>query len=582
MPEDRQIPTSAPSDRPSFKVFSEGSQMSETYQVLSVVVTKQVNRISSAQITFKDGDPAQEDFPISNSDDFIPGKQIEILAGYHSDEETIFKGIVVKNSVKARKDSPSVFQVECRDENVKLTVGRKSKYFYESKDSEIIEEIASAIDLDKEIEATTFVHQTMVQFNSTDWDFIVSRADASGKLVFTEDNKLLVKTPDMDQEAVLSLRYGGNILAFETEMDARNQYASVKATSWDGSSQEVIESESAAFSGTLPGNIDPDELSGIIGLDDYSLSHGGSIKDVELQEWVNARISKSKLSKIRGRIQIQGFGNVKPGNLVELNGMGDRFNGTAFVSSVRHDINTENWISNIGVGISKNWFAEEAKGVNDVEAAGMLPAIRGLQVGVVTALEGDPDGEFRVQVRMPLIDESEGVWARHALLDAGENRGSFFRPEIGDEVVLGFFNDDPRNPVILGMLNSSVKPAPIAPADDNHEKGFVTRSEMKLMFDDDKKIIQIETPNGNVMTFSDDEGKVEIVDENGNKMTMDSAGILMETSSDVNIKANGDITIEGTNVNLKASASFKAEGGTGAELSTGATAILKGSIVQIN
>jgi len=556
--------------------------MSETYQVLSVVVTKQVNRISSAQITFKDGDPAQEDFPISNSDDFIPGKQIEILAGYHSDEETIFKGIVVKNSVKARKDSPSVFQVECRDENVKLTVGRKSKYFYESKDSEIIEEIASAIDLDKEIEATTFVHQTMVQFNSTDWDFIVSRADASGKLVFTEDNKLLVKTPDMDQEAVLSLRYGGNILAFETEMDARNQYASVKATSWDGSSQEVIESESAAFSGTLPGNIDPDELSGIIGLDDYSLSHGGSIKDVELQEWVNARISKSKLSKIRGRIQIQGFGNVKPGNLVELNGMGDRFNGTAFVSSVRHDINTENWISNIGVGISKNWFAEEAKGVNDVEAAGMLPAIRGLQVGVVTALEGDPDGEFRVQVRMPLIDESEGVWARHALLDAGENRGSFFRPEIGDEVVLGFFNDDPRNPVILGMLNSSVKPAPIAPADDNHEKGFVTRSEMKLMFDDDKKIIQIETPNGNVMTFSDDEGKVEIVDENGNKMTMDSAGILMETSSDVNIKANGDITIEGTNVNLKASASFKAEGGTGAELSTGATAILKGSIVQIN
>jgi len=582
MPEDRQIPTSAPSDRPSFKVFSEGSQMSETYQVLSVVVTKQVNRISSAQITFKDGDPAQEDFPISNSDDFIPGKQIEILAGYHSDEETIFKGIVVKNSVKARKDTPSVFQVECRDENVKLTVGRKSKYFYESKDSEIIEEIASAIDLDKEIEATTFVHQTMVQFNSTDWDFIVSRADASGKLVFTEDNKLLVKTPDMDQEAVLSLRYGGNILAFETEMDARNQYASVKATSWDGSSQEVIESESAAFSGTLPGNIDPDELSGIIGLDDYSLSHGGSIKDVELQEWVNARISKSKLSKIRGRIQIQGFGNVKPGNLVELNGMGDRFNGTAFVSSVRHDINTENWISNIGVGISKNWFAEEAKGVNDVEAAGMLPAIRGLQVGVVTALEGDPDGEFRVQVRMPLIDESEGVWARHALLDAGENRGSFFRPEIGDEVVLGFFNDDPRNPVILGMLNSSVKPAPIAPADDNHEKGFVTRSEMKLMFDDDKKIIQIETPNGNVMTFSDDEGKVEIVDENGNKMTMDSAGILMETSSDVNIKANGDITIEGTNVNLKASASFKAEGGTGAELSTGATAILKGSIVQIN
>jgi len=159
MPEDRQIPTSAPSDKPSFKILSEGNQVSETYQVLSVVVLKQANRISSAQITFKDGDPAQEDFPISNSDEFIPGRQIEIHAGYHSDEEVIFKGIVVKNSVKARKDKPSVFQVECRDEAVKLTVGRKSKYYYESKDSEIIEEIASAIGLDKNIEPTTVAHR---------------------------------------------------------------------------------------------------------------------------------------------------------------------------------------------------------------------------------------------------------------------------------------------------------------------------------------------------------------------------------------------------------------------------------------
>ena len=73
-----------------------------------------------------------------------------------------------------------------------------------------------------------------------------------------------------------------------------------------------------------------------------------------------------------------------------------------------------------------------------------------------------PDGEDRVQVRVPVINsQDDGLWARVATLDAGENRGSFFRPEIGDEVVLGFLNDDPRDPIILGMLNSSAKPAPI-------------------------------------------------------------------------------------------------------------------------
>ena len=47
-----------------------------------------------------------------------------------------------------------------------------------------------------------------------------------------------------------------------------------------------------------------------------------------------------------------------------------------------------------------------------------------------------------------------------ATLDAGKERGTFFRPEIGDEVVVGFLNDDPRHPVILGMCHSSAKPAP--------------------------------------------------------------------------------------------------------------------------
>lgn len=93
-------------------------------------------------------------------------------------------------------------------------------------------------------------------------------------------------------------------------------------------------------------------------------------------------------------------------------------------------------------------------------ASGLLPAVKGLQIGVVVQLEQYPNGDDRVRVRMPLVDnEDNGVWARVATLDAGENRGSFFRPEMGDEVVLGFLNDDPRDPVILGMLNSSSETA---------------------------------------------------------------------------------------------------------------------------
>ena len=213
----------------------------------------------------------------------------------------------------------------------------------------------------------------------------------------------------------------------------------------------------------------------------------------------------------------------------------------------------------------------------------MLPGINGLQVGVVVQLESDPDGEDRIQVRIPIIDSKEvGTWARVATLDAGDTRGSFFRPELDDEVIVGFINDDPRDAVVLGMMNSSAKPAPLTASDDNYQKGFFTKSKMKLLFDDEKKSITIETPAGKSIVIDDDAGTITATDENSNKIEMSSDGITIESAADLKLKASGDVTIEGTNVSSKASAQFKAEGSAGAELSTGASAVVKGSVVQIN
>ncbi|MFO0795324.1 MAG: phage baseplate assembly protein V [Candidatus Brocadiaceae bacterium] len=103
-------------------------------------------------------------------------------------------------------------------------------------------------------------------------------------------------------------------------------------------------------------------------------------------------------------------------------------------------------------------------------------------------LENDPDGEDRIKVRLPLIsDAEEGIWAvsPHWMQEKGVAR--FFRPEIGDEVVVGFLNDDPRHPVVLGMCHSSAKPAPEPAKDDNHRKGYVSREKMEFIFDDEKK-----------------------------------------------------------------------------------------------
>ncbi|WP_299551325.1 type VI secretion system tip protein VgrG [Seonamhaeicola sp.] len=575
------IQTSKSADLITHKILIEGDELSNIYQVKSIVVNREVNRIPSAQIVLIDGEAAVRDFKLSNEAFLIPGKEVEITAGYHSDEETIFKGIVIRHNLRIRENSSQLI-IECKDEAVKMTIGRKSKYFYDSKDSDIFEQLIGDYGLSKEVEATTHTHQELVQYNASDWDFMISRAQANGKLCFIDDGKVTVAKPNVEQPEIETVTFGATLLDFDAEIDARHQVQKVSSYGWNHADQELLEIEGTDPGVSLNGNLSNADLNAVIGLENLELRHGGAITDAELQEWANGKWLFQQLAKVRGRVRFQGIPAVKPNTILKLEGVGDRFNGKAYVTAIQHTITEGNWTVNAQFGLNPEWFSETFD-ISAQPASGLLPAINGLQVGIVSQLQDDPDGEDRILVQIPIIDnEEQGIWCRVASLDAGDSRGAFFRPEIEDEVIVGFINEDPNEAVVLGMLHSSAKPAPITAADDNHEKGFVTRSEMKILFDDDKKTLNISTPVGKKISLDEDAGTIVIEDDHSNKITLDSNGILMESQGNIDLKASGDVNIEGTNVNLKASASFKAEGSAGAEVSTSATAILKGSLVQIN
>ncbi|MDZ7695057.1 MAG: hypothetical protein U5K69_28725 [Balneolaceae bacterium] len=243
MPESRRtIPADRPTDFPTFEVLSDGDKLSKKYHVFSFTVSKSLNRISYAELKLKDGDPAAEDFPVSNTDLFKPGSEIELKAGYHNDNETIFKGIVVKHGVKARDGRASKLKVECKDKAVKMTSGRKNRYFSEMTDSEIFEELIGAYGLEADVESTSQSHKEMVQYYATDWDFLLARAEMKSRCVLADDGKLIVKKPSIE-DPELTLTYGATILDFEAEMDARDQHKAITSSSWDYSAQEVVESE---------------------------------------------------------------------------------------------------------------------------------------------------------------------------------------------------------------------------------------------------------------------------------------------------------------------------------------------------
>ena len=106
---------------------------------------------------------------------------------------------------------------------------------------------------------------------------------------------------------------------------------------------------------------------------------------------------RMRLANVRGRARCQGFAGVLPGKIVEITGIGERFEGKLYVSGVRHSVSGGNWETDVQFGLNPELFAETYN-LRPLPAAGLLPAVSGLQIGIVTALENDPDGEDRIKV----------------------------------------------------------------------------------------------------------------------------------------------------------------------------------------
>ena len=530
-------------------ILSEGKVMNPEYNLMSIDIIKEVNKIPIAQIILLDGDATKQKFAISNTDFFKPGKEIEIKLRYEGEgknEATVFKGILVRHCVQADRYG-SLLTVDLKDAAIKLTTQRKSAVFRDMTDKEIIDKIIKTRGLQTtSIAATKPKHKEMVQYYSTDWDFILSRADVNGHWILADDGKITVVEPNLKKLPKHTFEYGINeIYEFEMEADIRQQYGLVESTAWDMKTQKLILSQQAKNFSLSQGNLKGDELAKTIGAENYQLISLGQLDEREIQAWADAKLVKSRLSMLKGRLKVPGFADLKPGDIMEVDGVSKRFNGKTLVTAIRHQVNDQGWQTDIQFGLSANWFSQQNNDIIDTPAAGLVPAINGLQIGIVDKYEDDPDKQFRVKVRIPSIETDGIVWARLASPDAGNQRGIFFRPEPGDEVILGFINDDPRQAIILGAVHSekNALPAGLKVTQENNKKGIVTKESLKILFDDENKLIEISTPKGNIFKLSEQDKGINLEDENGNTMTMNEGGFQ--------IKSTKDIVIEGKNITIK-------------------------------
>jgi phage protein D/phage baseplate assembly protein gpV len=554
-----------------------GTALGGSIAIASVSTSNEINKVPKAIITIYDGSPADQDFAVSGgtSPDLSPGATVTIAFKNPggSGTVTVFEGILISHAVKIRNRS-SVLILNCKDKAVKMTIGKNTACFTKKKDSEVISTLISNHGLTASVDATTDMNPTLLQYDATDWDFILMRAEANGLWLTAKAGTVSVKKPSFSGSAKYTITHGDNIIEIEAEADAATQLKGVKATSWDPKAQALVTASKTAPAVTVPdapGNLTASKLSAVAAPTEATQIHLGQLTSAQLGTWAEARMLKSRMARVRGRIKFYGC-DVWPGDILDLQGMGTRFD------------------------VSDRWYVEQMH-VDNVSNDSHHTLMPGLATGVVKAIVSDPDSEYRVQVTVKTVAADADIWARMAFTDAGATRGNFYMPEINDEVIMGFMGGDAAFPVILGQLYSSKAAPPLTPEKANDQKGIFTRSGLKVLFDDKAKSILVSTPGGNTVTLSDQDKSIAVKDQNSNKITCDSSGILLDSPKDITIKALGNINIQATQaISLKATTDLKAQGlnvtvqanlalalkGTQAEVNGAAMTTIKGGMVMIN
>lgn len=183
--------------------------------------------------------------------------------------------------------------------------------------------------------------------------------------------------------------------------------------------------------------------------------------------------------------------------------------------------------------------------LNDRLPAGYGGRFYGVYPAIVTAID-DPDGIGRVRVRLPWAPDTDGAayeaWARIATLMAGNNRGTWFIPDVDDEVLVAFESGDTRCPYVIGALwnGRDTPPESMDGGGQNFIKSIRSRNGVKITLDDSdgQETLMIETPGGQKITLKDGPGTVEAVDSNGNSIKMEPSGITVNASAKVTINAS--------------------------------------------
>ncbi|MBD2449272.1 VgrG-related protein [Nostoc sp. FACHB-152] len=520
---------------------------------------------------------------------FEIGKQIKIGFVSSTTQDSNFKkklehGLIegeitgIETHFNEKTEAPII--IRGYDISHRLHRGRYNRSFLNQTDSDIVKKIANEVGiLLGKIDASGVNHEYVFQENQTNMEFLRERAARIGYELFIEDGKLNFRQPESKES--LNLKWLDEISKFSVRVTNAEQVNAVEVRSWDYTRKKLIASEAKSEkviteTGNGKGSKTSTAFKGKPPSPKMIVVDQPVATENEAKKMAQALCDELGGEFVYADAQAYGNPQIRPGRIINLEGMGDRYSGKYYVTETRHFYTQRVYTTDFSV-----------RGLRPGNLFSTLSTQTHLQpgqtflVGIVTNNK-DPKGWGRVKVKFPtLTEQDESHWARVVAIGAGPNRGFDCLPEINDEVLVGFEHGDIHRPYILGGVWNG-KDAPPEKVDDSVVKGvrlrtFKTRTGHTLQYIEEDKAaskagIRLQTTKGHKIYLNDSDQFIEIKTTGGHSIKMDDRGksITIETTGGHSIKmsdATQSVTIKSTgNLDINA---------------TGIITI-KGSLIKLN
>lgn len=441
-------------------------------------------------------------------------------------------------------------------------------------DTDIVRKLAArALLTVSEADESTIVHEHVSQVNLSDWEFAMARAREIGFELLVDDVGLVFRKPSDTSRAPdageygstdpRQLTFGTELVGFSPRVTSFGQVIEAQVRGWDAKAKKALVGTSPAQTKSASLSWKPDQMAATFGQPVHVGVNRALASQAEVDAAAQADAEHIASAAFGAEGMAVGDPKLSAGVAVTVNGVPEPFAGSWVISASRHVFDTAGYQTHLSMsgrqdrslgGLTR---AGASLG-SSLSAAG--PPVYGVVVALVTDV-ADPEKLGRVKLMFPwLADGYESTWARHVFPGAGNGRGIFLLPEVGDEVLVAFEQGDVRSPFVLGGLCNGVDRIKLDTAAIDGTSGGVNRRGWI-------------SKKGHGVVFLDDDGKegIALFDKSKDlRISINSSKttISLRSSGAVEIQGGGDVTVSaGGALELKAGTSLSLEAGTSMDLS---------------